>query len=89
MDNGYKVFRVDYNVIISTLCQTQFASPSTAQFGQSQFVGPQNFGGGGAQFGGQQGGGGGGGLGDLASSLLSALGRRKKRETTMHGQAIR
>merc|ERR1711983_516220 len=58
--------------------QTQFASPSN-QFSQSQFVQTQP----------QQSSG--SGLGDIASTLLSVLGkrRRRKRQTTMHGQAIR
>merc|ERR1711862_693351 len=58
--------------------QTQFASPSN-QFSQSQFAQTQP----------QQSSG--SGLGDIASTLLSVLGkrRRRKRQTPMHGQAIR
>merc|ERR1712038_466340 len=66
--------------------QTQFAQPSQFVPQQTQFV-PQQ-----TQFVQQQSPsqGGGFGLGDVASTLLSALGRRRrKRQTTMHGQAIR
>ena len=76
---------------VSIVCQggqfqTQFAQPSQFVPQQTQFV-PQQ-----TQFVQQQSPsqGGGFGLGDVASTLLSALGRRRrKRQTTMHGQAIR
>merc|ERR1711936_635308 len=72
--------------------QTQFAQPSQFVPQQTQFV-PQQ-----TQFvpqqsqfvQQQQSQGSGFGLGDIASTLLSALGKkRRKRQTTMHGQAIR
>ena len=72
--------------------QTQFAQPSQFVPQQTQFV-PQQ-----SQFIPQQSQfvqqqqthGSGFGLGDIASTLLSALGKkRRKRQTTMHGQAIR
>ena len=59
--------------------QTQFAQPSQFVPQQTQFI-PQQ----------QQPQGGGFGLGDIASTLMSVLGKkRRKRQTTMHGQAIR
>merc|ERR1719225_1199757 len=60
--------------------QTQFAQPSQFIPQQTQFIPQQQ----------QQPQGGGFGLGDIASTLMSVLGKkRRKRQTTMHGQAIR
>merc|ERR1712241_1580024 len=60
--------------------QTQFAQPSQFVPQQTQFIPQQQ----------QQPQGGGLGLGDIASTLMSVLGKkRRKRQTTMHGQAIR
>ena len=64
--------------------QQQFQQPQ--QFQQTQFQRPQQF----QQFQQQQPQQSGNALGDLASSLLGALGRRRrKRQTSLHGQAIR
>merc|ERR1719225_2337661 len=65
--------------------QTQFAQPSQFVPQQTQFI-PQQ-----TQFVPQQQPQGGGlSLGNIASTLMSALGKkRRKRQTTMHGQAIR
>merc|ERR1719232_1568203 len=72
--------------------QTQFASPSNQFSSQTQFIGPQS------QFGGGQFNGAGAGqqssggiLDNIASGIASALGkkRRRKRQTSIHGQAIR
>merc|ERR1719195_2565286 len=75
--NGQQFFQSGQQLVQNgqQFIQTQFplSNQFQTQFGQKQYSQKPS-----------------GGLGDIANSLISAIaGRRKKRQTSMHGQAIR